>query len=363
MFFRRSVFILFCIITGLVLSGCNLIKGTAVNQPQSGLQIQAGNSKAEIPSKKFKILHIMSYHSPWEWTDTQFEGFRYALDGVNVEYKVFQMDAKNKSTGDWKEAVGKEARELIDSWQPDLVYASDDEAQQYVARYYLNTTIPFVFSGINKDPRDYGFTESNNVAGVLEVEHFVESASLFKKIVPHAQKIAVVFDDSPIWEPVRNRMKSQASKLSGLEFSAWDTISTYSEYQRKIKEYETQVDGICLVGIFNFKDQKGNNVHYRDVLRWTAENSRLPDFSFWIDRVSYGTLCVVSVSGYEQGLAAGKIAREILVDGIIPASFPMERTAKGQPGINLARAKALGLKIDSQTLLSSRVLNKYAWEK
>jgi hypothetical protein len=26
-------------------------------------------------SRPFKILHVMSYHSPWEWTDKQFEGF------------------------------------------------------------------------------------------------------------------------------------------------------------------------------------------------------------------------------------------------------------------------------------------------
>ena len=71
----------------------------------------------------------------------------------------------------------------------------------------------------------------------------------------------------------------------------------------------------------------------------------------------------MSVSGYEQGLAAGKMARGILVEGKSPESFPMVATTKGQPGINLERSKALGLKIDSKTLLSSRVINKYAWEK
>ncbi len=174
--------------------------------------------------------------------------------------------------------------------------------------------------------------------------------------------MAVVFDDAPIWEAVAKRMKARTGEIPGINFIAWDTIGTFAEYKDKIREYEKTVDGICLVGIFNFKDENGNNAPYREVLRWTAENSRLPDFSFWIDRAAFGTLCVVSVSGYEQGLAAGRIAREILVEGKSPASFPMRPTTKGQAAISLARAKALDLRIDSKTLLSSKIFCKYGWQ-
>ena len=87
------------------------------------------------------------------------------------------------------------------------------------------------------------------------------------------------------------------------------------------------------------------------------------DFSFWKDRIPYGTLCAVYVSGYEQGLAAGEMAREILVDGKSPADIPMEPTVKGEPVINLARAKALGIDIDSTTLLTAKVIQDFSWAK
>ncbi len=309
------------------------------------------------------VFLFMSYHSPWEWTDTQFKGFKDALQGLNVEYKVLQMNAKNNSSPAWKETMGRSARNLINTWRPDLVYTSDDEALRYVTKYYLNSDLPFVFSGVNNLPTEFQSASAKNVSGVLEVEHFIESASLFSKIAPNAKRIAVVFDNSPIWEPVRQRMQEKAVLLPMLDFVYWDTIHTFAEYQRKIKEYQKSVDGICLVGIFNFKDRNGNNVHYRDVLQWTAANSKLPDFSFWIDRISYGTLAVVSVSGYEQGFAAGKIAWEIITGGKSPADLPVKPTVKGRPGISLARAKALGLKIDSKILLSSKVVGKYDWEK
>lgn len=345
----------------IILAGCAATQsgGEQRQAAEGGRQAQSAPQPAQ---KKFKVLHVMSYHSPWEWTDMQFEGFRDALKGLDVEYRVYQMDAKNRSSAERLQNSGREAAELIVGWRPDLVYTSDDEAQQYVTGPHAGGTIPFVFSGVNKTPQEYGFSQKMNVTGVLEIEHFVESAALFHRIVPGATRVAVVFDDAPIWEAVAKRMKARVGEIPGIEFVAWDTIGTFADYQAKMKEYEKQVDGVCLVGIFNFKDERGSNVHYRDVLKWTAENSRLPDFSFWIDRANFGTLCVVSVSGYEQGLAAGRIAREILMGDRNPASFPMQPTTRGQAAISLARAKDLGLRIDSKTLLSSKVFSAYGWK-
>lgn len=197
----------------------------------------------------------------------------------------------------------------------------------------------------------------------MEHEHFVESVKLLKEIVPSVKRLAVVLDEASMWEAVVERMKEKAPQLPDITLMIWDKIHTFREYQQKIKEYETKVDAIALLGIFNFKDDKGKNVVYQDVLKWTSENSKLPDFSYWIDRVHYGTLCAVNVSEYEQGLAAGKIARGILVEGQIPSSFPMKPTIKGVPVVSLARANKLGLKIKSGVLLSSEVIQKFEWEK
>ena len=89
----------------------------------------------------------------------------------------------------------------------------------------------------------------------------------------------------------------------------------------------------------------------------------LPDLSFWVDRVHYGTLVSVTVSEHEQGLAAGRMARVILVEGKRPASIPMAPTTKGMPVISLARAKQLGIGIKSSLLLSSQVIQDFEWNK
>lgn len=321
-----------------------------------------GVDNAAAAKESFRVLHVMSYHSPWRWPDGQLQGFQAALKDLNVEYRVFQMDTKRNSSGEWKGKKGREARELIEAWKPDLVYTSDDDAQEYVTKTYINRKIPFVFSGVNKAPKDYGFEGSSNITGVVEHEHFVESVKLLQEIAPRARRIAVVLDDAPMWDPVVRRMQEKKGQLPGTEFIAWDVIRTFLEYKRKMKEYHSRADAVALLGIFNFKDEAGKNVPYQEVLRWTAENSRLPDFSFWTDRVHFGTLCAVNVSEFEQGFAAGKIAHGILAQGKEPASFAMKPTVKGIPVVSLARANKLGLKVNSGTLLSSEVIQKYDWD-
>lgn len=354
------------LVIAVIAMGCSVLASTPSGEEQSQPvpTEQPAEEIAQASAPKFKILHIMSYHSPWEWTDSQLNGFKTALKGVDVEYKVIQMDTKNHSDEEWKQKVAKEAKDLIATWQPDLVYTSDDDVQKYVVQDYINKDIPFVFSAVNTDPKEYGFVGSKNVTGVIEHQHFVESVELLKKIAPEVKTIAVVVDDSPFWNAVTQTMREEESQLpADVKIVSYDLIKTFAEYKQKVNEYQSTVDAIALLGIFNFKDEQGNNVPYQEVQRWTAENSKLPDFSFWVDRISYGTLASVTVSGYEQGLAAGEMARGILVEGKSPSSFPMKPTVKGEPVISLARAKALGLNIDSEILLTAKVIENYAWEE
>ena len=123
-----------------------------------------------------------------------------------------------------------------------------------------------------------------------------------------------------------------------------------------------QHDMTYQLGVFHLKDENDDNVPYQAVGRWMVENSKLPDFSYWEDRIKLvGTLCSVTISGYEQGYTAGKIARGILVEGHSPSSYPMQPSVKGQPVVNLARAKKLGLKIKTKTLLTAKVIKEFNW--
>lgn len=309
-----------------------------------------------------RVLHVMSYHTPWRWTEGQLEGFKAGLGDVKAEYKVFELDTKRHSGSAQKDERGRAARALVEQWAPHLIYTTDDDAQELVTRHYLNTPIVQIFSGVNKAPAEYGFDKADNVTGVVEHEHFAESVQLLKRVAPGVKRLVVVLDDAPMWAPVAERMK--AAKLPpDVRIVAWETIRTYDEYKQRIAAYPEMADAIALVGIFNFKDATGRNVPYQDVLRWTAENSRLPDLGFWIDRVHHGTLVAVTVSEREQGLAAGRLARQVLVNRKSPRELPIMPTTKGTPVISLARASKLGIRVHSDLLLSSQVITRFEWDK
>ena len=328
---------------------------------QKGIQ---ESQERSLPTKTFKVLHVMSYHTPWEWTESQLEGFKKGLEGLNVEYKVLEMNTKNDSSEENKQKKAAEAKALVGSWQPDLVYTNDDNAQKYFSKDYVNSNIPFVFSAVNSEPSVYGFAGSSNMTGVLEHEHFIETVNLLRDVAPNVKRIVVIYDDDPTWIGVTKRMKGKLSQIPEVEFIAWENVNTFAEYKKTVAKYQDEDDvALGLLGIHTFKDAGGKNIPWQDVLRWTAENSNLADFTFWRDRIDYGTLVAVAVSGYEQGLAAGKLARKVLVDEISPADLPMQPTLKGKPAISLAQAKKLGIKIQSGLLTSIESVDKFAWEK
>lgn len=207
-------------------------------------QVKVWSEQAAKPSqnKQYKILHVMSYHSPWEWTDSQLKGFQSALKDLDVKYDVWQMDAKRKSDEAWKQEISGKIRHAIDTSKPDLIFGSDDNAQQYVAKYYVNSDIPIVFSAVNAEPAAYGFAGSKNATGVLERIHYIATLRLLKKLVPQAKKVAIISDTGQMWTPIiEKEMKPLQDELPGIKVVSYDVIPTFAEFKQKVLDYQGKV--------------------------------------------------------------------------------------------------------------------------
>ncbi|KAF7599826.1 MAG: hypothetical protein CGU28_05700 [Candidatus Dactylopiibacterium carminicum] len=284
----------------------------------------------------FRILHIMSFNSPYRWTDAQLDGFKAGLGSdVKVEYKIYQLDTKRKSSPTEMAQTAREGRELVERWHPDLVFTSDDDALEMVARHFYNTRIPFVFSGVNKTASAHGLDNVQNVTGVLEREHILETIRLLQALKPGVKRIQVISDNAAYWPQVIGRIRILFREHPDLELAGVAQPITFAEFQHIALENPNQADANLMLGNFNFKDEKGADVPYPVLQRWYVENARLPDVSFWEDRMYHGTLAGVVVSGHEQGLAAGK----------------------------LARARQLGITPRSTVLLSATVVTNFEWAK
>ncbi|MBN1787582.1 MAG: hypothetical protein JW806_04225 [Sedimentisphaerales bacterium] len=351
--FSRQLSIVVIVATVIIVSVFLFTEFRTVEVPVSSIARRISSrpqsAVADPVKRHYKVFHVMSYHSPWEWTDKQLEGFKAVLSKMDVEYDVMQMDTKRKSGEDWKREVSEEIQKAINTSNPDLIFANDDNAQQYVTKYYVNSRFPIVFSAVNEDPAKYGFTDAKNVTGVVEKLHYVPTLKLLQKLIPSARKIAMISDTGAMWTALIEEMKQQESQFSGIKVASYDVIPTFEEFKLKIADYQDKVDAIGFFGVFEFKDERGDNVPMEEVMKWLQANSKLPDFSFWEDRVFKGTLCSVSVSAYEQGYLAGVYARDILF-GKSPADLPIIATERGSALINTATAKKLGIEPTEDTL-------------
>jgi hypothetical protein len=128
-----------------------------------------------------KVLFVDSYHAGYAWSDGVTAG---VLKGLNVkmtphgeldcgkspvELMVVRMDTKRNQTEGFKKQAALNVKSRIETWKPDVVIASDDNASKYlIVPHFKDKELPFVFCGVNWDASVYGFPCSN-VTGMEEV--------------------------------------------------------------------------------------------------------------------------------------------------------------------------------------------------
>lgn len=115
-----------------------------------------------------ECVYINSYHAGYAWSDAIEQTVRQGLKG-QCHLTVFYMDTKRHTSEVYGKKKALEAKHLITRIQPDVVLVSDDNASKYLVKpYYKNSSIPFVFCGINWTAKAYGYPY-NNATGMIEV--------------------------------------------------------------------------------------------------------------------------------------------------------------------------------------------------
>ncbi len=90
------------------------------------------------------------------------------------------MDTKRNPEEKYKIATGLRVKQLILSWKPDVVIASDDNASKYVIKpYFKDHEIPFVFCGINwtVDAYNYPYSNATGMVEVAPIHRLLEKVS------------------------------------------------------------------------------------------------------------------------------------------------------------------------------------------
>ncbi len=121
-----------------------------------------------INTPRLLILH--SYGRDCHWAQGVDAGIRRILDD-KFQYVVrwFYLDTERHPWSSYRDTISQSAHRLIDQWQPDVVLAVDDDAQQYVMKRYVGSSrIQIVFAGVSGTLDDYGYTQATNVTGIMQ---------------------------------------------------------------------------------------------------------------------------------------------------------------------------------------------------
>ncbi|CAK0774037.1 conserved hypothetical protein [Gammaproteobacteria bacterium] len=278
-----------------------------------------------INMKRPRVFVVHSYSMDFSWDADITVGINRIFNGKPYKIRKFFMDTKKHPDKLYMERIGATARKAIDSWNPDIIIALDDNAQQYVAKYYINKpNTKIVFAGVNKTIEDYGYQNAENTTGVLERLNYNAVKDILLQVMPRdKRKIIHISDSSDTSHGIHNEI--QSFDWAPLKFVGSIQCETMDQWKLAIKNAENGNANFILYTHYHtiLETPGGKVVPPKQVMSWTIENTKLPGVSFWGFYVEDGGMMAVALSPYEQGEIAAKMAQDIIELQKSPKDIPV----------------------------------------
>ncbi len=293
-----------------------------------------------------RCLFVSSYHQGYEWADGIEEGVKKILKNY-CELKQINMNTKHFKDEAYKIQKGKEIKEFIEQWKPDVVIAADDNASKYlVVPYFLNSDIPFVFCGVNWTVAEYGYP-AVNITGMIEVSPVQEIFEKIQAIIPNAKQGDYIGVDTLTEQKSFERFNKIAKRFSlMLRKRLAKTQSEWSEFYKGAQKKDFLILG-TKSGIEDWNDE----IAYQVVLKFGRKFS-ITDYE-WMTQ--FAVLGLTKIP-QEQGEWAAKSALEIL-NGTPPNLIPIIPNQHWDMIINDQLLSNVNVNVPEYILLNSKKVN------
>ncbi len=283
----------------------------------------------DYAGKRVFILH--SYNDQYPWTRAINYTLRNVLDAQDIVSSTFYLDTKNRASESEKFAAAQMAKLQITKFKPDVVITSDDDAVKYVLMpYYKDSTIPFVFCGVNWDASAYGLPYSNTT-GMLEIELINEMVKNLQEYTKGRRLGTLALDGFTERKWVEHYRQYLGRPIDRSYFP-----SSFDEWKDNFLRLQNEVDIVILLnpkGLKDFDMQQAQSFVENNIKVLTGSS---------IAWMSHMSLLGISLVPEEQGIWAAQAALNIL-DGVAPNSIPITRNRQGKLFINLKLAEKLGI--------------------
>lgn len=240
------------------------------------------------------------------------QGIRLVLDKnrqpMTVRWHYLGIDKLPDE--DHREDAAKGGLRAIEQFNPDVVIAVDDEAQQYVVRRFAGRNRPkVVYTAIDHDPKEYGYVGAANVTGVSEVLPLTTLRDLLQYVKQgEPVRIAVVGDSGPT-------SKGQLEQVQAFDWGPHrvvgaHTLGDFPAWQGAIQALEGKADVVLVLSHGSLPTGPGaaSTVPEADVIRWIETNARPLPLGADIEYVQKGGGLSVAPSAKSMGEVAASHA-------------------------------------------------------
>jgi ABC-type uncharacterized transport system substrate-binding protein len=291
-----------------------------------------------------KVLFIDSYHFGYDWSDGVVDGVRQVLKETEAELRIFRMDTKRNQSEDFKRQAALKAKALIESYQPDVVIASDDNASKYLIRpYFRDADLPIVFCGVNWDASVYGYPYAN-ATGMVEVELLEPLVAQLRQLAK-GDKIGFL----SIAGTTSEKDNAYHVEILGKPYDKTYYVMTYQEWKERFLQLQDEVDFLIIgnpQGLAGWDE--------KDFVRFAARHTRIPTGAtiHWVKKF---TLIGYMRVPQEQGRWAAGAALKIL-RGTPPSVIPMAQNRQGRLIINMRLAERLGVTFEPAVFKRAEII-------
>ena len=344
LFFRSVSF------TGLILA---LLSSPLLADIKETQILKPSQSSTDTINNTFPTcVYISSYAPGYPWQDGIERGLRSTLEN-HCRIKTFYMNSKKVFSTSKLNKIGLNAVDFIAQSQPDLVIVSDDNATRHVlAKHYKDSSIPFVFCGINNTASGYQLPY-RNTTGMIEKNPTEYLLKLLFNIEPAKTRVAFLTSKGTSADKDTLEFSQLASKL-GIEYQTFQ-VQDEKEWRKVYKSIQESPD-IDLIYFSNraaFKswDHKKN-------LDWALQHNHKISFTTQDWMMPYVAIGINKVPE-EQGIWTAKAAIEIL-NGEHPSQIAIVPNQNFQLWVNNKFAKPFASKMPESIFSKAIIYNEMA---
>ena len=287
-----------------------------------------------------RCLYVSSYHSGYEWNDGIERGMDAVLQG-KCEIKKFYMDGKRRLDEAFAKAKALEAKEIIDTWKPNVIIAADDNVSKYlIMPYFKNAAVPVVFCGLNWTAEPYGYPY-RNATGMIEVGPIEPLSAEVRAVVKNARR-GVFLSADEITQYKEFAMTRERYLRLGIEVTH-TPVRTMADWEAGFTAAQAKADFLVI----------GNNAGINDwdkerAQRYAHEHARRFTVAYLEWMAPYAMLTMAKIAD-EQGEWAGKTALLIL-NGTPPSIIPIVANRRWNMYVNNKLLDKVSIRLSPEIL-------------